>query len=109
MNLAGRAAGVVGLTPIKLDLDALLNSARKNTGLDDFGEDDFTEPLTLLLRCLEQEAQLSLLGRVIARTDILRTLENRLGIVDLLKRHPEIEEPEVAFPQYVGFMKELLQ
>ena len=85
MNIAGRGAQVMGLQPINLSLDSLLQKARTNTGLTDFGEDDFRDPLALLLRGLEEEAQLSLMGRIIARADLLRTLENRLGIVALLK------------------------
>lgn len=101
MNVAGRAASAVGLTPVSLDLDKLLRTARNNTGLSDFGEDDFRDPLNLLLRCLEDEADLSMLGRIVARSDLLRTLENRLGMVELLKHHPEIEEQPIEQPLFV--------
>ena len=101
MNLAGRGANAVGLHPVSLDFDNLLRTARKNTGLTDFGEDDFEAPLRMLLDCLENEAQLSIMGRLIARTDLLRTLENRLGLVDLLKKHPEITEQPIEQPLFV--------
>ncbi len=101
LNLVGRAANGVGLHPVALGFDALLQKARDNTGLVDFGEDDFRDPLALLLDGLEKEARLSLLGRMIARADLLRTLENRLGLVDLLKRHPEITEQPVERPLFV--------
>jgi Sulfotransferase family len=101
MNLAGRGANALGLEPVSLDFDALLKKAKSNSGLADFGEDDFREPLNLLLDCLENEARLNLMGRIIARTDLLRTLENRLGMVDLLKRHPEIEEQPIERPLFV--------
>lgn len=101
LNLSGRAAGRVGLQPVSLDFDKLLNAARSNTGLADFGEDDFEAPLRMLLDGLEKEAHLSLLGRLVARADLLRTLENRLGIVELLKRHPEIAEQPVEQPLFV--------
>ncbi len=101
LNLTGRAANGVGLQPVSLDFDKLLHAARSNTGLADFGEDDFEAPLRMLLDGLENEADLSLLGRVIARADLLRTLENRLGIVELLKRHPEIAEQPVEQPLFV--------
>jgi len=101
LNLAGRVTAGVGWQPVDLGFDGLLQKARANTGLSDFGEDDFRDPLLLLLRGLEEEAQLSLLGRMIARADLLRTLENRLGLVDLLKRHPEIEEQPVERPLFV--------
>lgn len=101
MNLAGRGAGALGMQPVDLSADKLLRQARRNSGLDDFGEDDFRAPLDRLLRGLEEEAELSLMGRMIARADLLRTLENRLGIVALLKRHPEIEEQGVSQPLFV--------
>lgn len=101
MNLAGRGANAIGLQPVNLSLEKLLQTARDNTGLSDFGEDDFRAPLALLLDGLEKEAQLSLLGRIIARGDLLRTLENRLGMVDLFKRHPEIAEQRIERPIFV--------
>ncbi len=101
LNFGGGALRAVGVETVKLDFDNLLQSARSNTGLSDFGEDDFIAPLQMLLEGLEKEAQLSQLGRMIARTDILRNLENRLGLVDLLRRHPEIEEQPIDKPLFV--------
>ncbi len=101
LNLAGRGANTVGIHPVNLDADYLLRTAQKNTGLDDFGEDDFRQPLALLLDSLEKEADLSLLGRMVAKADLLRTLENRLGIVALLKQHPEITEQPIERPIFV--------
>ena len=101
LNLGGRAAQAVGLHPVDLSFDGLLKKARADTGLDDFGEDDFEAPLRRLLDSLENEAQLTLVGRMIARTDLLRTLQNRLGMVELLKRHPEITEQPVERPLFV--------
>ncbi len=101
MNLAGGAARAVGWCPIDLSLDGLLRKARVNAGLDDFGGDEFREPLALLLDGLEKEADLSLMGRVVARSDLLRTLENRLRLVDTFRRHPEITEQPVERPIFV--------
>lgn len=101
LNLTGRAANNLGLHPVNLGFDALLQKARDNTGLANFGEDDFHEPLMMLLQGLEEEAELNLMGRIIARADLLRTLENRLGLVDLLKKHPEIEEQPIERPLFV--------
>lgn len=101
LNRVGGGLGAVGVQPVSLKMQKLMATASKNTGLSDFGEDDFREPLALLLRALEGEAQLSTLGRVMARTDIVRTLENRLGMVDLLKKHPEIEDQPIIKPVFV--------
>jgi len=101
MNLAGEGVSWIGLQPIKLRVDSLLEKATANTGLADFGGDEFREPLALLLDGLEKEANLSLLGRLVARGDLLRTLENRLRMVDLFRRHPEIAEQRVNRPVFV--------
>lgn len=101
LNLAGRAARAVGWRPIDLGAEALLAEAKRRTGLSDFGGDEFREPLALLVESLETEAQLSLLGRIVARGDLLRTLENRLRLVELFREHPEIGEERVERPIFV--------
>ena len=101
LNLAGRGANLVGLHPVNLELESLLHQAMAKTGLSDFGDDEFRQPLALLLSGLENDASLSLLGRMVARGDLLRTLENRLGMVDLLKQHPEIADQAIARPIFV--------
>ena len=101
LNLAGRGANLVGLHPVNLELESLLHQAMAKTGLSDFGGDEFRQPLALLLSGLENDAGLSLLGRMVARGDLLRTLENRLGLVDLLKQHPEIADQAIARPVFV--------
>jgi hypothetical protein len=101
LNLAGRGVNAIGIHPIDLGLETLLNKAASNTGLSDFGGDEFRQPLALLLRCLEKEARLSLLGRIVARADLLNTLENRLQLVELFKQHPEIAEQSVQRPIFV--------
>jgi hypothetical protein len=98
MNAAGRAAQGLGFTPVKLDLQSLLAKARENSGLDDFGGEGFREPLALLLEGLEAEARLTLMGRMVARADLLRTLENRLKLVDFFKQHPEVAEQRIERP-----------
>lgn len=101
LNLAGKSANAIGFTPINLSAQTLLNQASKNTGLDDFGGDEFRQPFALLLNSLEKEADLSLLGRMIAKADLTRTLENRLRLVALFKQHPEITEQPVDRPIFV--------
>ncbi|MFB0950642.1 MAG: hypothetical protein QMB10_05270, partial [Halioglobus sp.] len=79
LNMVGRSVNTIGFQPLNLSLDKLLQTATDNTGLSDFGENDFRQPLALLLEGLEKEANLSLLGRIIAKSDLVRTLENRLN------------------------------
>jgi len=101
LNSAGRGANKIGLQPVNLTFDKLVARAQRNTGLKDFGEDEFEGPLKRLIASLENEADLNTLGRMMARGDILKTLENRLGIVDLFKRHPEIGDERIEKPLFV--------
>jgi hypothetical protein len=80
----------------------LMAAARKKTGLDDFGDQRFLEPLRLRLSYLKNNKRLSPLGRVVAWQVLLKPLVNRLRIQDLLKRHPEIREQQIVQPLFVA-------
>ena len=41
---------------LQIDADAMMAQARKDTGLDDFGDPHFIEPLRLLVRSTNEEA-----------------------------------------------------
>jgi len=101
MNRAGAALRRIGVPLASLDADALLQAARRNTGLSDFGHDAFRAPLARLLASLERDAQLTLLGRVIARRDLVRLLENRLRQVELRKQHREIDGERIERPLFI--------
>jgi len=101
LNGVGCALRAAGLPLIRLDEGSLTARAAKRCGLDDFGDFFFRQPLGLLLNAFEREARLTVLGRIIARTDIVRLLENRLRIIDTLKRHPEIERGTVERPLFI--------
>lgn len=101
LNAAGSALRAVGIPLLDLDPDALLARAARRTGLDDFGGDRFREPYRLLLDAFEREAALTTLGRMIARTDVTRLLENRLHMVAAHARHPEIGAGRVDRPLFI--------
>ena len=88
-----------GIVP--LDEDSLLAQAMRNTGLDDFGDDQWREPFRILLRSIEEEADLNLVGRIFTRSDMLIHLEGRLRITDWYKRHPEIEDEVIREPVFI--------
>jgi len=83
---------------VQLDESTLLSTAMKKTGLTDFGDDRFREPLRVLVAALEREAKLSTLGRVLLRQMLLQLLTTRLLVQDLVIRHPEILELPVPAP-----------
>ena len=102
VNALGKGLGDDGRGVISLEPDQILSAACRNTGLDDYGEDDwFVEPLHVLCRALEEEAELTLLGRLLARHEIQLLLQNRLRIEDAIKTHPQILDEEIRDPIFV--------
>lgn len=93
--LAG--ANVLGLARFPLDRDTLLEEARRETGLADFGDERFLEPLSVLIDATEAQA-LNPIGRFLARANIQRLLKGRLLAEELFRRHPEILEREMPDP-----------
>jgi hypothetical protein len=99
INAEGAGMDLRHLVP--LDADSLLRAAREATGLDDFGDDDWREPFHVLLRALEDEAQLTLMGRLMTRTDLLLFLQARLQVEQAYRDHPEIEDEEIVQPLFI--------
>ena len=86
---------------IPLDPDSLLEAAASVTGFQDFGPDDFREPLEVLTRSLEEESDGSLVGNLLARGDLLNLLENRLRMVAARKENPGISEEAIQAPIFI--------
>ncbi len=99
VNEEGRVLDARAVVP--LDEDSLLRSAAENTGLEDFGDEHWREPFRILLRALEEEADLNFWGRVYTRSDLIMHLEGRLRITDWYRRHPETEDEQVRAPVFV--------
>jgi len=95
----GRQLDAKGVVP--LDEDSLLRCACDNTGLSDFGDEDWREPFRILLSDLEETAELNFFGRVMTRSDLLIHLEGRLQVIDWFKRHPEVEDEVIESPVFI--------
>jgi hypothetical protein len=95
LNAAGRPEWV------SLDEASLLDEARARTGLRDFGDDAFRQPLEVLLASIDKENSLHFVGRVIARDDIVTLLENRLRMTEDRKRNPAIADVAIDAPIFV--------
>jgi hypothetical protein len=89
------------VAPMAADLDLaaapLLDQARAETGLTDFGDDAFVARLDVLLGALG-DAGLSPFGVVSNHTLVLQLLKNRLLVTDVLRRHPEIRDIPISRP-----------
>jgi hypothetical protein len=79
----------------------ILDAAHSQTGLEDFGSASFREGLDVLAAALEREAHLSPAGEQIARMHLTQLLATRLEIEDCYRRHPEIDEQDVAAPIFI--------
>jgi len=78
--------------------DDVAHEAMDQTGLHDFGPDDFREGLAVLCASISDEAQLNELGRVAVRSLVVNNLGNRLRVVDWIRRHPEVADEHIAAP-----------
>jgi len=86
---------------VKLDQAGMLRAAQRRTGLSDFGPEDFREHFESLMKSLEEEAKLTLMGRILTRRDVFVLLCNRLKIVEAFRRHPEIEKEVIREPLFI--------
>ncbi|MEX2268062.1 MAG: sulfotransferase [Acidimicrobiia bacterium] len=75
---------------LELTPDALVAQAQAETGLRDFGDESFWEPLSVLVGALDSQRERSAMGRVSAHAQVLQLLKNRLLVEDLVLAHPEI-------------------
>jgi hypothetical protein len=100
-SAAGRALAAAGLRAPRLDEQTLLEAAARRTGLEDFGDAGFREPLASFLHALEGEAALTPVGRFVARHEVRTLLENRLQIEDSYRRNPEIGDQDLGAPIFV--------
>ena len=81
-----------------LDSDLLHAKARAETGLDDFGLQDYRERLDLYLAAVQDISGLHDPGIVNFHMQVLQLLKNRLLMTALLRQHPEIPEMELEPP-----------
>jgi hypothetical protein len=94
-----RAALAYGET-LTLDFtrEAILDDAKRMTGLSDFGREDFLVRLDLLVDEWGRDPGVTALARLGLRNKLVQFAVNRLLIHDLLGRHPEILEVEIRRP-----------
>ena len=88
-NGAGRLARRWGLGG-SLKVDRMIAAARTKTGLKDFGDDWFLEPLAVLVKSINQEARLTSVGTAIQESRIVSSLSTRLRAEHLIRNRPEI-------------------
>jgi Sulfotransferase family len=85
----------------RLDRSALMDQARAATGLDDFGDGDFIEPLDVLVASLESDAGLDARSRGAAEGTLIGLLVKRLRLVEDRRSHPAIAEEKITAPVFI--------
>lgn len=99
VNAEGCGMDIASLVP--LHAQELIDTAMANTGLSDFGRDNWREPFEILVKAINEEAELNLFGRLMTRSDLLIWLQERLEIEEAYRRHPEIEDEVVDAPVFI--------
>ncbi|WP_407667666.1 sulfotransferase family protein [Mycolicibacterium arseniciresistens] len=85
-----------------LDAAALHAKASAETGLHDFGADDYRDRLDIYLAALQEISGLHDPGVVNFHVMLVQLLKNRLLLNDLLTRHPEIHDIELLPPVVIA-------
>lgn len=95
-------AGADAAPPVSFSPEDILQTARAQTGLSDFGPDDFRERLAVWCQAIEEDGNASALTRINLHQMTIRYAVTRLRIEDLVKRHPEILDIEIDRPIIVA-------
>jgi hypothetical protein len=91
-------ATVASAPPMDLTEDLILKAAQAETGLSDFGPDDFRERLNIWLEALDEDKGQNDFGRASSAQSMIRFAANRLKIEDLLKKQPDILKIKIDRP-----------
>ncbi len=88
----------VRASPPEFRESAVLGAAVEQTGLSDFGPEDFRERLGIVLEAMRADTDLHPFGILTNFNILVRYAVNRLRVEDAYRRHPEIEEVEIRRP-----------
>lgn len=103
LNYGAGALHRLGFQFGELGEASLLESARKATGLDDWGGEHFLEPMRIMLDDVEASG-MTHLARISTRDIGVHCLSTRLRITDYFKRHPHVNETKIERPVFIlGF------
>lgn len=98
---AGGAQHLVALEP-----DEMIAHAVASAGRDDFGPPSWRTHYDVLLDAITRETDLHLAGRIVTRTELLRSLRTRLDLAARWADDPTVLERPVQAPVFVvGFAR----
>jgi hypothetical protein len=85
----------------RLHEEALLEAARRATGLDDFGEGPWREAFRVLLAAYDEESRLNPFGRTMVEQELGAVLRNRLAFERAFRDDPALREIAIVRPIFV--------
>jgi len=104
----GEVVPIAEVARLPLGRDALVAEARAGLGLDDGagvgaidGDESFVDSLDVVLRALEEEAELTLIGRWMTRRFLVRLLEVRFQLAAYVQADPGVRDEEIRAPLVV--------
>jgi hypothetical protein len=86
---------------VSLDPASLIAQAQANTGLTDFGPGEWRAHFDVLMRAIEEEAQLHFAGRLLTRNEMVLHLQTRLKLIEGYRRFPAIGQEQIAAPVFI--------
>jgi len=101
LNKCGAALDGIGLRSAAPSANRLIERAKQRCRLEDFGGNEFVEPLARLLQSCHREARLNVIGKMALRSDVVRILCNRLLLARDREIYPEIGRQEIRAPLFI--------
>ena len=102
LGAADAVCSALGLLGRPFPVDELIGQARRATGLTEFGDVPFIEPLRRLLESCAFESNLSVVGRVATRWDVVRFLSNLLRMRQAEADIPAIAREAIVEPIFIA-------
>jgi hypothetical protein len=101
-DLQKGALAYAAANPVTITADGVLDAARAETGLSDFGDDGFRVRLQIWVNSIDAERGLTDLARAGTYGDMVRFAANRLRVEDAIAKHPEILDIVIDRPLIVA-------
>lgn len=87
---------------LQMSVEAVLDAAKQQAGLDDFGPLDFKERLSVQLKAADEDPNINNLGRYTVFSEKVLNAVSRLRVIDYLKREPAVDEVSIDKPLIIA-------
>jgi hypothetical protein len=101
-ELQAGALAYAAANPVTFNEETVLAEARQRTGLSDFGAEDFRGRLRLWAKAVNDDAELSSVGRMTCFNEAVRYAAARLQVEDQIRKNPEILDIDIDRPLIIA-------